>query len=168
MGSDPPPEVLVLATERLWQVADLLKRWPTNAGMSKTDSWIGVPRQPGARTLTPAFVADTTSDDTVSGRVTFTRFYLGGAGAVHGGAIPLLFDQVLGGLVNTPKNGQTRTAYLNVNFRQITPIGSELELDGSIDRQDGRKLYVSARLRQGEQLLADAEGLFVVLRPNQP
>jgi acyl-coenzyme A thioesterase PaaI-like protein len=99
--------------------------------------------------------------------VRFTPFYHGGGGAVHGGVIPMLFDQVLGRLTNLPGRPRTRTAYLHVNYRQVTPIGPELRVDGAIDREEGRKLHVSGRLRQGDQLLADVEGLFIVLRPGQ-
>jgi hypothetical protein len=53
------------------------------------------------QTMAPAFVfvdADATS---VRGTVTYGRYFLGGGGAAHGGAIPLLFDEVMGRLANS-------------------------------------------------------------------
>ena len=61
-----------------------------------------------------------------------------------------------------------RTAYLTVNYRAITPVDVELQLTGSIDRSEGRKTWATGRLHDGDRLVADAEGLFVKLRPGQP
>jgi acyl-coenzyme A thioesterase PaaI-like protein len=121
----------------------------------------------GANALIPEFAVDRSSDHSVTGRVTFTPFHHGGGGAVHGGVIPMVFDQVLGRLTNVPGRGRARTAYLHVNYRQVTPIGTELRLDATIEREEGRKIFAGGRLRRGEELLADAEALFVRLRPGQ-
>jgi len=98
----------------------------------------------------------------------FRPFHLGGNGAAHGGTLPLLFDDVLGRLANSVGGGIGRTAYLTVNYRKITPIGVELQVDGTVDRVEGRKRWVSARLHDGGTMIADAEGLFVELLPGQP
>ncbi|MHB1711905.1 MAG: PaaI family thioesterase [Acidimicrobiales bacterium] len=80
----------------------------------------------------------------------------------------MLFDDVLGRLANSVGGGIGRTAYLKVNYRKITPIGVELQVEGSVDQVEGRKRWVSARLLDGDTLIADAEGLFVELLPGQP
>jgi hypothetical protein len=54
-----------------------------------------------------------------------------------------------------------------VNYRRITPIGRHLHLDATLDREEGGKLFASARLRDDRDLLADAEGLYITLRPEQ-
>ena len=102
------------------------------------------------------------------GRVVFTRIYLGGNGAAHGGTVPLLFDEVLGRLNSSGGRSVGRTAYLHVNYRHITPIGRELELEATLDRIEGRKRFITGRLRDGDTVVADAEGLFVELLPGQP
>ena len=81
--------------------------------------------------------------------------------------MPLLFDDVLGRLSNSSGGPPARTAYLHVNFRRITPIGPELQVEATFDREEGRKRYLSGRLTKDGVLLADAEGLFVVLEPGQ-
>lgn len=101
------------------------------------------------------------------GKVTFGDFYLGGNGAVHGGAIPLMFDEVMGWLSSVGR-GAARTAYLHVNYRVITPVGKALTVEVWFDRDQGRKRWIRSELRDGDVLLADAEGLFVELRPGQP
>ncbi len=106
--------------------------------------------------------------DEVRGTVTFTRSHLGGGAAAHGGVIPLLFDDVLGFLASrgggrTP----TRTAYLRVNYRQVTPLDVELFATAHVERIEGRKVFVAGELRLGDTVLADAEGLFIMIRPEQ-
>ena len=61
-----------------------------------------------------------------------------------------------------------RTAYLKINYRNIVPIEKELQFDAGIDRVDGRKIFVSGRLTDGDTLLAEADALFVKLKPGQP
>ncbi|MFI5780387.1 PaaI family thioesterase [Nocardia sp. NPDC051570] len=99
----------------------------------------------------------------------FRRYHLGGNGAVHGGVLPLLFDDLFGGLVHYAGRPISRTAFLHVNYRKITPVETPLVVEGTVDRIEGRKTFVSARLRdESETLLADCEGLMVELLPWQP
>lgn len=113
--------------------------------------------------LVPPVRIETADSQAVSGWVTFGALYLG-SGAVHGGAIPLLFDEVMGKLSNVGGRTHARTAYLHINYRVLTPVDEELRVSARIDREEGRKRYLSARLYHGETLLADAEGLFVGAR----
>jgi acyl-coenzyme A thioesterase PaaI-like protein len=108
------------------------------------------------------------SDTHARGHVNFGRFYLGGNGAVHGGAIPLVFDELMGRLANTGGRPPSRTAYLHVNYRNITPIETRLAIEARFESEEGRKRILSGTIRDGDTLCADAEGLFVALRPGQP
>jgi acyl-coenzyme A thioesterase PaaI-like protein len=108
------------------------------------------------------------SDTYARGHVAFGRFYLGGNGAVHGGAIPLAFDELMGRLANTGGRPPSRTAYLHVNYRSITPIETRLAIEARFQAEKGRKRTLTGVLRNGDQVCADAEGLFVALRPGQP
>jgi acyl-coenzyme A thioesterase PaaI-like protein len=101
----------------------------------------------------------------VFGRVTFGPYWLGGNGAVHGGAVPLLFDEVLGRLAQTGGRPASRTAYLRTDYRAVVPIGADLEVEGKIERMEGRKLFARATLHHGTTLCAEAEALFVTLEP---
>ncbi|PPJ18760.1 thioesterase [Nocardia nova] len=98
----------------------------------------------------------------------FTDAHLGGNGAVHGGQIPLLFDDLLGIFVGMKAQPGSRTAYLEVDYRRITPINRPLRVEAAIDRIEGRKTFISGRLLDGEHLCAVAEALFVRLLPGQP
>jgi acyl-coenzyme A thioesterase PaaI-like protein len=101
--------------------------------------------------------------------VRFRRFHLGRNNAVHGGEIAHVFDSVLG-LASAVLTGgpRQRTAYLHVNYRQIVPIEKELQVEAGVERVEGRKIFVTGRLCDGDAVLTDAEALFVVLKPGQP
>jgi acyl-coenzyme A thioesterase PaaI-like protein len=110
-----------------------------------------------------------TVDDEVDGSVRFRRYHLGRNGAVHGGAVAQRWDSVLGfAAFRLSRSFKQRTAYLHVNYRKIVPIDKELQVDARIDRSEGRKINVTGRLHDGDDLLCDAEALFVKLNPGQP
>jgi acyl-coenzyme A thioesterase PaaI-like protein len=126
----------------------------------------GVPVR-GHPLLVPVTV-DTSTPTSMSGRVTFSDLYLGGNGAAHGGTQPLMFDDVLGIMVTQGGTTRLRTASLTVNYRRIAPINVELQVEATVDQIDGRKIWATGRLWNKAVLLADAVGLFVVLRDHQP
>ena len=118
--------------------------------------------------MCPAFAIDAMDATSLRGRVTFGTYFLGTNGAAHGGAVALLFDEVLGIPANMSVSNVARTAYLHVNYRSITPIGRELQITAHVAPADGRKRIVRGELRDGDTLCVDAEGLFVELRADQP
>jgi acyl-coenzyme A thioesterase PaaI-like protein len=120
------------------------------------------------QTMSPSFIPIAGDREKVAGKVTFGRYFLGGGGAVHGGAIPLLFDEVLGRLASSGDRAPARTAYLHTDFRSITPVGVELAVRAWFVSEQGRKRTLRAQLTHGDTLCAEAEGLFIELRPDQP
>ena len=100
--------------------------------------------------------------------VRFSRFHLGGNNAAHGGYIGLAFDDLLGMTAALSSGKVARTAYLTVNYRSITPLYRDLTVRTGIDRIDGRKIFVKATMHDGDRLSAEADGLFVALKPGQP
>jgi acyl-coenzyme A thioesterase PaaI-like protein len=165
VGSNPPEALWDEVSEHVQGAIALLERWPAPEWQRPAGMRVDLPGR-GNPLLVP-FVEEE-SDGRVRGRVIFRPFHLGGNGAAHGGTLPLLFDDVLGRLANSVGGGIGRTAYLKVSYRKITPIGVELQVAASVDRIEGRKRWVSARLLDGDTLIADAEGLFVELLPGQP
>ena len=160
-GAGPPAEVMREVATRLDELTALLARHQVPEAQ-RFDGWrIDLPGRGMA--LLPEYVEDEETGDSARGRVTFTRYHLGGNGAVHGGVLPLLFDEVLGKVTN---HGRpiARTAYLKVNYRRITPIDVELTWDAKVDGVEGRKRYGSSRLyNPAGEVVADSEALFVQL-----
>jgi acyl-coenzyme A thioesterase PaaI-like protein len=120
------------------------------------------------QTMAPSFIPTAGDHQSVEGTVTFGRYFLGGGGAVHGGAIPLLFDEVLGRLASSGDRAPARTAHLHTDFRSITPVGEELAVRAWFVSEQGRKRLLRATITHGHTLCAEAEGLFIILRPDQP
>jgi acyl-coenzyme A thioesterase PaaI-like protein len=119
--------------------------------------------------LLPPFTLTKFGPGDVEMRGQFTRYHVGGNSAVHGGVLPLLFDNLLGTVVKAFGRPISRTAFLHVDYRKVTPIDVPLVVRGRVDRAEGRKLFVSAELTEAEEvLLAEAHGLMVELLPGQP
>ena len=92
-----------------------------------------------------------------------------GGGVAHGGVLPLIFDDNFGNVVYAAKRPISRTAYLHVNYRKITPINKPLVVEGRVDRHDGRKTFITGELRDADgNVLADCEALMLRLLPGQP
>lgn len=119
------------------------------------------------QTLVPVYVVQRADADNVWATITFGRYHLGANGAVHGGSLALLFENVLGQLAIC---GRTfaRAAYTHVDFRSVTPVGRELTLHAWFVSEVGRKRLLRAVLRDGDRVCAEAEGLCIELKPGQP
>ncbi len=117
--------------------------------------------------MAPKFVATDSTPDRVEGTVTFGRYFLGGNGAAHGGAVALFFDEVLGRLSDTGGRPPARTAYLHTDFRAVTPIDKMLTVRAWFEREDSRKRYMYGEIRDGNTLCAEGRGLFLGLRAGQ-
>ena len=164
---DAPDEVITEAADLLDKLSELLTPFDTDEWQSPSGRRMDLPVR--GNILTIPMNAHKTDDGRIEGWARFARFHLGRNGAVHGGCLGMLFDTVLGLTSSVLTGGpRQRTAYLHVNYRQIVPIEKKLQVDAGIERIDGRKIFVEGRILDGETVLADAEALFVRLRPGQP
>jgi acyl-coenzyme A thioesterase PaaI-like protein len=127
------------------------------------------PQLPGMGSLLlPPWTMSRYDPDGVEMRGHFSRFHVGGNGAVHGGVLPLLFDHVFGMVVHAAGRPISRTGFLHVDYRKITPIDTPLTVRGHVAATEGRKAFVRGELLDGDTLLAEANGLMVRLLPGQP
>jgi acyl-coenzyme A thioesterase PaaI-like protein len=94
---------------------------------------------------------------------TFSPLFTGWR-AVHGGMIPVVLDEVYGLMIAVAAGEITRTAYLNVDFRSLTPVDEELRIEVELDRREGRKIFLRGRVLAGERLCAESDCLAVVVR----
>jgi len=63
----------------------------------------------------------------------------------------------------------SRTAFLHVDYREVTPIDTPLTARGWVRETEGRKAFVNAELHDlADNLLAEANGLMIRLLPGQP
>ena len=164
---DAPDEVITQAAELIERVSTLLAPYDADEWASPSGRRVDLPNR-GNLLQVPATLTKT-DDGRIRGVAQFRRYHLGRNGAVHGGAIAMLFDSLLGyTAAKLTKSPYQRTAFLHVNYRRIAPIKKELRVEAGIDRAEGHKIFVAGRLMDGEALLADGEALFVRLRPGQP
>ncbi len=119
--------------------------------------------------LLPPWNVTQSGPDGVTMRGQFTRSHVGGNNAVHGGMIPLFYDWLFGMVVSTSGIPPTRTGYLHVDYRNITPIDEPLTAHGSITDIEGRKVFITATMTAADgTLLTEASGLMVRLLSHQP
>ena len=121
------------------------------------------------RTLLPDLRVTCDEPDRMGGVVRFGAWFLGAGAAAHGGAISLLFDDLLGRTAEgVNRYGLTRTAYLHVDYRHLVPIDVDLEAEAWIERVDGRKIFVRGAIRHLDgAVCAEATALMLRLLPEQ-
>ena len=165
-GADAPDEVVT-------EVAGLVERVNALLGPYEADEW----HSPSGRRFDLPNRGSILSlpldlhvvDGRIQGTTIFRRYHLGRNAAAHGGSVAHLFDSLLGFTAFTlSESRKQRTAYLHVDYRKVVPIGRELQVEAGIERIEGRKIFVAGRLLDGDDVLAEAEALFVMLKPGQP
>jgi acyl-coenzyme A thioesterase PaaI-like protein len=166
-AADAPDEVITEAAGLIEKVSGLLAPYRADEWHSPSGRRVDLPNR--GNILQVPTVLSRTEDRRIAGEATFRRFHLGRNGAAHGGAVALLFDSLLGYTAyKLTESRYQRTAYLHVNYRQIAPVETTLQVQARIDRIEGRKIFVEGRLLDGDTALADAQALFVRLKPGQP
>ena len=114
--------------------------------------------------LAPPITMSFSEDGECVGTCTYGAAYEGPPGCLHGGFIAAGFDEVLG-FAQAQSGRPGMTGRLTINYRSPTPLFRELRFVGRLDRVEGRKIFASARLSAGDTLCAEAEGLFVSMKP---
>jgi acyl-coenzyme A thioesterase PaaI-like protein len=166
-SADAPDDVIAGAADVLDELNRQLAPYDADEWHSPSGRRMDLPNRGNILQVPVDLVV--TEDGRIGGTARFRRYHLGRNGAVHGGALALLFDSLLGfTAVKLGNSFYQRTAYLHVNYRQIVPVERELGIDATIDGTEGRKIFVSGRLLDGDTVLCEAEALFVKLKPGQP
>jgi hypothetical protein len=164
--ADPPPSLIADVTRAATELSSRLAAYAVPERDRIAGRLSDVPGR--GQTLVPPVHLGPTVDGRITGHVTFTDIYLGANDAVHGGTIPLMFDEVLGRLSITDGRTPSRTAYLHVDYRSVTPLNTRLRIEVWFEREEGRKRFLRGVLYSGSTLCVEVSGLFVALRPGQP
>lgn len=155
------------AADRVEELVKLLDPYQAPEGEGPANR---VPSLPGAGSLLmPPWHVTRFEADGVELQVQFSRYHVGGNHAVHGGVLPLLFDSIFGMVIHAAGRPISRTAFLHVDYRKVTPIDTPLTARGWIREAEGRKAFVNAELLDATgNLLAESNGLMIKLLPGQP
>jgi acyl-coenzyme A thioesterase PaaI-like protein len=98
--------------------------------------------------------------DKVRGWAVYTEPYEGPAGCLHGGFIAAAFDDLLGfAQMASGQAGYTGT--LTVKMRRPTPLNRRLDYEAGVERVEGRKIFVWGKCHDGDELLSEAEIVFI-------
>ena len=172
VATEAPPEVFAGVADEIRAVAQRFEghpKVPLYSGFSEAANadnpsgpFDNSPFMGAANPLAPPVRLWIDDDNRVFGNVVFGSAYEGPPGCVHGGYIAAVFDELLG-LAQIIGGNPGMTGRLTVHYRSPTPLRTELQLSGSIARVDGRKTICHGTIHAGDQLCAEAEGLFVAI-----
>ncbi|WP_102141231.1 PaaI family thioesterase [Mycobacterium hubeiense] len=167
VSANPDSDTWDEAADRAEELVKILDPYEAPEGVGPANR---VPELPGSGSLLmPPYKVTKFGPDGVEVRVQFSRYHVGGNSAVHGGVLPLLFDSVFGMVIHAAGRPISRTAFLHVDYRKVTPIDIPLLARGWVSKTEGRKAFVNAELLDPkEALLAEANGLMIRLLPGQP
>jgi acyl-coenzyme A thioesterase PaaI-like protein len=167
VSAAPGDDIWDDAAKRTEDLVDLLDPCEVAEGVAPAGR---SPNMPGmGSVLLPPWTLTEFSPDGVAMKGHFSRYHVGGNYAVHGGVVPLMFDHVFGMVAHAAGRPISRTAFLHVDYRKVTPINAPLNMRGRVDSTEGRKTFVSAEMTDGEgAVLAEAHALMVRLLPGQP
>lgn len=119
-----------------------------------------------ANPLAPPITIGRAGEKTAVASVTFGSAYEGPPGSVHGGFVAAAFDEVLG-YVQSLSGAPGMTGTLSVRYLLPTPLHQELRFEAEITRVEGRKIFTAGRVRAGDTVTAEAEGIFISIRPER-
>ena len=166
-AADAPDDVITRAADLIEQASHLLEPYDADEWSSPSGRRMDLPNR--GNILAVPVDLHVTEAARIEGTAQFRRYHLGRNGAVHGGAVAHLFDSLLGFTAfKLSGSGAQRTAFLHVDYRKIVPVGRQVRVDAGIDEIVGRKIVVSGRIFDGDDVLAEANALFVKLKPGQP
>lgn len=160
---NPPDDVVLAATQAYQQITALLEPHLTDEwsqAFGRRTDLLGV-----GQSHRPVITMTEITTHSITGTVYFDRTYLGAGAAVHGGITGLLFDDFFGVLAHIDQRPPSRTAYLHLDYRALTPIETTLTLTGHIRTEEGRKRIVTGELRHGDTVCVEAQALFIQLQP---
>ena len=173
-ATSAPPEVFEAHTERLRRLAGELQSFPAKPRVPSLGSVTGMEtfhdRSPVvglANPLAPPARYEQHPDERcVRGEVEFGSAFEGAPGIVHGGFLAALLDEVLG--VATSYSGDPgMTREYTLRYHHPTRIKVPLRFEARFDRREGRKIFVSADIWDGDTKTVTAEGLFIAVDPSR-
>lgn len=108
----------------------------------------------------PAVEVHREAPGTLDATVRFSRWFVGGGGAVHGGHLATTIDGLMG-RTQLADGWIARTAYLNVSYLALTPVDEPVRAEIRTQRVEGRKHFLHGRLLGGATTYVEAQALFV-------
>jgi hypothetical protein len=105
--------------------------------------------------------------DKTFGHATYGEAFEGPPGLVHGGYVISAFDDLLG-VAQAASGIAGFTGTLSVKLLGGTPLHREIRYEAGVQEVSGRKVIAYGRSYLGDQLLAEATGIFIEPRGGHP
>lgn len=99
--------------------------------------------------------------DTVVAEFTPRPEYQGFGGVLHGGVLATALDEILAWSAILLAGTPAVTAKLELRYRRPAPANATYRLTGRIVEHRGRRIVLAGTCHVGEDLVAEAEGLFL-------
>lgn len=106
-------------------------------------------------------------DKSLVGKAWFGPLAKGPPGYAHGGSQAALLDDAMGAaawMIQLP----VVAVNINIDFKKMLPLNTEVLVEARVEKQDGRKVYVQSRIydQSGDEF-ATGKGLFLKLTDKQ-
>lgn len=138
--------------EHAWQVGDVLP-------VHNEGCMVCGPSSAGSPLLDPFTVR---VGELVGARVRFDERHQGAPLYAHGGMVAAVLDDACG-YVSFLVLRMFVTAHLEVDYRRPVVLGTAYDVRAWCTDIDGRKVQLRAELRDGDDVVAEAAGLFVTV-----
>lgn len=104
--------------------------------------------------------------DEVVARFRLRRAFEGAPGRAHGGLVAAAFDDVTGWIIGRLRE-PAFTGELWVRFQAPVPVETDLEIRTRLADRDGRKLYITAEMTAGDQVVAICRATYITVDPTK-
>jgi acyl-coenzyme A thioesterase PaaI-like protein len=106
------------------------------------------------------------ADGVATMAVTLGKAFEGPPGRSHGGVVAALVDEAMG-MAMGMEGILAMTARLTLAYLGPTPIERPIVARAWLAERDGRKLTLRAEVLDGEDVVVEAEGLFIAIDPDR-
>ncbi len=103
--------------------------------------------------------------DTMYADVTFGPAFEGAPGRAHGGIVAATFDDFTGSVISMIQE-PAFTGELTVRFVKPVPVLRPLRFRTWLASRDGRKLFIEADARDGDELVATCKAIYITVDPS--
>jgi hypothetical protein len=110
--------------------------------------------------LAPPLFIDMSDPEITRGNAVWTNAYEGPPNSLHGGFVAAAFDDLLG-CAQMASGYAGFTGTLSVRMILPTPLNRRIDYEAGVRSVEGRKILCWGTARDGEDLLAEAECLFI-------
>jgi acyl-coenzyme A thioesterase PaaI-like protein len=114
--------------------------------------------------LAPPLVLSQTASGNAVATVTYDHRHEGMPSRVHGGVLAAAFDLILAAAASRAAGRPAPTGRLTIRYRVPTPLHTELRYESWLHSHEGRKILTKATVSAGDEVCAEAEGLFIAAR----